>query len=78
MLLLIEQGNQYDEAIIIYKRLLSVNKNSSYAMLQIGHCYEKIGNSSNALAYYYKSIHYDPSMDKAWYRLSKYFLKNKN
>ena len=75
---ILQRLDKYDEAIIIYKRLLSVNKTSSYTMLQIGHCYEKIGNSSNALAYYYKSVHYDPSTDKAWYRLSKYFLKNKN
>ena len=75
---ILKKLDKYEDAIIIYKRLLSVNKTSSYAMLEIGHCYEKTGITSNALAYYYKSVHYDPSMDKAWYRLAKYFLKNKN
>jgi len=75
---ILEKLNKYEEAIVIYKRLLSINKTSSYAMLKIGHCYEKAEDSSNALAYYYKSVHYDASMDKAWYRLAKYFLKNKS
>ena len=48
-----------------------------FRFLKIGYCYEKNGNKNKALAFYYKAVHYDPSFDKGWYRLAKYFSKNK-
>ena len=54
-----------------YKSLLSIDKTSAYAMMKIGHCYEKTGNNNKALAYYYKGVHYEPSLDNAWYKLAK-------
>ena len=74
---ILERLKRYKDAIKTYKSLLSIDKRSAYAMMKIGHCYEKTGNNNKALAYYYKGVHYEPSLDKAWYKLAKYFFKDK-
>ena len=73
----LQKLKKYQEAITNYKDLLAIKENSYYAMMKIGYCYEKIKENSNALAFYYKAVHTEPSFDKAWYRLAKYFFKNK-
>jgi len=60
----LEKLKQYNEAIECYKVTLALDDPTSFALLRIGHCYEKLGQNDLAVQHYYKTVEEDPLLDK--------------
>jgi tetratricopeptide (TPR) repeat protein len=50
---------------------------TSFALLRVGKCYEKLGNIELALKYYHKTVHEDPLLDKAWIAITDFYIRQK-
>ncbi|WP_353778322.1 tetratricopeptide repeat protein [Winogradskyella sp. 3972H.M.0a.05] len=74
----LEKQKRYPEAIENYKITLALEEPTSFALLRIGHCHEKLGQSDLALQYFTKTVHEDPLLDKAWIAITKFYTKKKN
>ena len=62
----LEKLKLYNEAIENYSITLSLEDPTSFALLRIASCHEKLGNNELAVQYYYKTVHEDPLLDKGW------------
>lgn len=51
---------------------------TSFALLRIGKCYEKIGNSELALQFFNKCVEEDALLDKGWIAITDFYFKKKN
>ena len=51
---------------------------TSYALLRIGKCYEKLGNKALALKFFNKTVHEDPLLDKGWIAITDFYVRQKN
>jgi tetratricopeptide (TPR) repeat protein len=51
---------------------------TSFALLRVGKCYEKLGNLEKALKFYLKTVHEDPLLDKAWIAITDFYIRRKN
>jgi len=74
----LEKKKCYNEAISNYKITLELEDPTSFALLRIGKCHEKLGNKDLAVQYYYKTVHEDPLLDKGWISITKFYNKEKN
>ena len=74
----LEKEKQYLEAIENYKITLALDEPTSFALLRIGHCYEKLGKDDLAVQYFYKTVHEDPLLDKGWIAITKFYNKKRN
>jgi tetratricopeptide (TPR) repeat protein len=74
----LEKQKQYLEAIENYKITLALDEPTSFALLRIGHCYEKMGKDDLAVQYFYKTVHEDPLLDKGWIAITKFYNKKRN
>ncbi|WP_299336853.1 tetratricopeptide repeat protein [uncultured Psychroserpens sp.] len=74
----LEKKKQYTEAIENYKITLALDEPTSFALLRIGFCYEKLGNEDLAVQYFYKTVHEDPLLDKGWIAITKFYNKKQN
>lgn len=74
----LEKKKQYLEAIENYKITLALEEPTSFALLRIGHCHEKLGNNDLAVQYFYKTVHEDPLLDKGWIAITKFYNKQQN
>jgi tetratricopeptide (TPR) repeat protein len=74
----LEKQKQYLEAIENYKITLALDEPTSFALLRIGHCYEKLGKDDLAVQYFYKTVHEDPLLDKGWIAITKFYNKKRN
>jgi len=74
----LEKKKSYNEAIANYKITLELEDPTSFALLRIGKCHEKLGNKDLAVQYYYKTVHEDPLLDKGWISITKFYNKEKN
>ncbi len=74
----LEKKKQFLEAIENYKITLALEEPTSFALLRIGHCYDKLGTYDLAVQYYYKTVHEDPLLDKGWIAITKFYNKQKN
>ncbi len=74
----LEKKKLYNEAIDNYKITLALDEPTSFALLRIGHCYEKLGNDDMAVQYFYKTVHEDPLLDKGWIAITKFYNKKQN
>jgi hypothetical protein len=48
------------EAIVSYSRTIELDDPTSYALLRIGKCHEKLGNTVLALKFFSQTVHEDP------------------
>ncbi|MEM6517137.1 MAG: tetratricopeptide repeat protein [Bacteroidota bacterium] len=74
----LEKKKLYNEAISNYKITLELEDPTSFALLRIGKCHERLGNKDLAVQYYYKTVHEDPLLDKGWIAITKFYNKEKN
>ncbi|WP_298761334.1 tetratricopeptide repeat protein [uncultured Psychroserpens sp.] len=74
----LEKKKLYHEAIDNYKITLALDEPTSFALLRIGYCYEKLGNDDLAVQYFYKTVHEDPLLDKGWIAITKFYNKKQN
>ncbi|MGJ8592680.1 MAG: tetratricopeptide repeat protein [Aquaticitalea sp.] len=74
----LEKQKKYVEAIENYKITLALEDPTSFALLRIGNCYEKLGDYDAAVQYFYKTVHEDPLLDKGWIAITKFYCGRKN
>ena len=74
----LEELKCFEEAIESYSISLSLEDPTSFALLRIGHCHEKLGNADLAVQYFYKTVQEDPLLDKGWIAITKFYNKNCN
>lgn len=74
----LEKKKLYHEAIENYKITLALDEPTSFALLRIGYCYEKLGEDDQAVQYFYKTVHEDPLLDKGWIAITKFYNKTQN
>ncbi len=74
----LEKKQCYAEAIENYKITLALDEPTSFALLRIGHCYDKLGENDLAVQYFYKTVHEDPLLDKGWIAITKFYNKKQN
>ena len=59
------------------KKAIKLDEPTSFALLRIGSCYEKLKNNKLAVQYYYKTIHEYPLLDKGWIAITKFYNRKK-
>ena len=69
---------RYEEAIESFIITLGLDDPTSFALLRIGKCYEKINNDEMALQYYTKCVEQDGLLDKGWIAITDFHYKKKN
>ncbi|MCK8481478.1 tetratricopeptide repeat protein [Psychroserpens algicola] len=74
----LEKKKRFHEAIDNYKITLALDEPTSFALLRIGYCYEKLGEDDLAVQYFYKTVHEDPLLDKGWIAITKFYNKKHN
>ncbi|MFZ9074269.1 MAG: tetratricopeptide repeat protein [Flavobacteriaceae bacterium] len=80
----IEKGNilesmgRINEAIENYEVALNSNEPSAFIYKCIGRCHEQLGNTELAKQFYLKSIKLEPSNEKSWEALVRFFITQKN
>ncbi|MDO1500025.1 tetratricopeptide repeat protein [Winogradskyella maritima] len=74
----LEKQNEYAEAIENYKITLALDDPTSFALLRIGHCYEKLGNDDLAVQFFDRCVEEDPLLDKGWIAITKFYLKKQD
>ena len=74
----LETQLQFNEAIENYKITLALDDPTSFALLRIGQCYEKLNQDDLAVQHYYKTVEEDPLLDKGWIAITNFYNKNKN
>ncbi|MEO6348866.1 MAG: tetratricopeptide repeat protein [Aquaticitalea sp.] len=74
----LEKQKKYSEAIENYKITLALDEPTSFALLRMGNCHEKLGEFDLAMQYYYKTVHEDPLLDKGWIAITKYYRRQQN
>ena len=75
---ILEKQKMYREAIENYKVTLALEDPTSFALLRIGNCHEKLGEIDLAVQYYYKTVHEDPLLDKGWIAITKFYNRQQN
>ena len=67
-----------NEAIENYSITLELEDPTSFALLRIGKCFEKLKNKEKALYYYKKTVQEDPLLDKGWIAITNFYLSKKD
>ncbi len=73
-----EKLKKYQEAIDCYNVALELDDPSSFVLLRVAKCYERLGNTEFALNYYLKTVHEDPLLDKGWIAITDFYIRQKN
>lgn len=74
----LEKQEKYNEAIENYKITLAIEDPTSFALLRIGYCYEKLGENDLAVQFFNRTVEEDPLLDKGWIAITKFYNKHKN
>lgn len=74
----LEKLKKYEDAIENYKITLALDDPTTFALLRIGHCYEKLGHDDLAIQFFLKSINDDALLDKGWIAVIKFYMKRLN
>ena len=74
----LERLKRYEEAIESYNRTIELDDPTSYALLRIGKCHEKLGHKALALKFFNKTVHEDPLLDKGWIAITDFYVRQKN
>ena len=71
---LLESTGKTNAAIEQYECALKLEDPTSYILVRIAHCHEKLENDQLALQYFKKGINHDPSYEKAWTGIIDFYL----
>lgn len=71
----LEKLKRYEEAIENYKITLALEDPTSFALLRIGNCYDKLGQKELAIQFLIKTVNEDPLLDKGWIAITKFYMK---
>ena len=71
----LEKQKKYTEAIENYKITLAIEDPTSFALLRIGYCYEKLGFDELAVQFFNQTVEEDPLLDKGWIAITKFYTK---
>lgn len=74
----LEKQKKYTEAIENYKITLALEDPTSFALLRIGYCYEKLGLDELAVQFFNQTVEEDPLLDKGWIAITKFYTKTQN
>lgn len=74
----LERLKRYEEAISCYNHTLDLDDPTAFALHRVGRCYHKMGDKDLAVQYYYKAVHEDPLLDKAWLSIVDLHIEEKN
>ncbi|RNC84881.1 MAG: tetratricopeptide repeat protein [Winogradskyella sp.] len=74
----LEKQKKFTEAIENYKITLALEDPTSFALLRIGYCYEKLNNDDMAVQFFNRTVEEDPLLDKGWIAITKFYNKNQN
>lgn len=74
----LETLKRYKDAIENYKLTLELDDPTSFALLRIGFCNDKLGNDDLAIHYYQRTVKEDPLLDKGWVALTKFYCRKGN
>ena len=74
----LEKQKKYKEAIDNYKITLALEDPTSFALLRIGYCYEKLGQDDLAVQFFDRTVEEDPLLDKGWIAITKFHSKKKD
>ena len=74
----LEKQKKYNEAIENYKITLALEDPTSFALLRIGYCYEKLGNDELAVQFFNQTVEEDPLLDKGWIAITKFYTKTQD
>jgi tetratricopeptide (TPR) repeat protein len=69
---------RYEEAIECYEQTINLDDPTSYALLRIGKCHEKLGNRTEAMKFFNQTVHEDPLLDKGWIAITDFYIREKN
>jgi len=65
-----EALNEFEEAIIIYKKAQKMADPTAWAYYRLGENYLKLEDADQALLSYFNAIHEDPMYAAAWYKIA--------
>ncbi|MFD1063465.1 tetratricopeptide repeat protein [Winogradskyella litorisediminis] len=74
----LEKQKKYHEAIENYKITLALEDPTSFALLRMGYCYEKLGDDDLAVQFFNQTVEEDPLLDKGWIAITKFYNKKQN
>ncbi|MBC3847234.1 tetratricopeptide repeat protein [Winogradskyella echinorum] len=74
----LEKLEKYEEAIENYKITLALEDPTSFALLRMGFCYDKLGQEDLAIQFLKKTIDEDPLLDRGWIAITKFYIKRFN
>ena len=69
---------KYEEAIENYKITLALDDPTSFALLRIGFCYDKLGQEDLAIQFLKRTIEEDALLDRGWIAITKFYMKRLN
>src|SRR5699024_3097255 len=75
---LLENSENYEEAIQCYLTTLELEDATAFAYLHIGECYNKMGQTGLALEFFNKSLQTDPLLDKTWIAITEFYFERKH
>ncbi len=58
-----------------YKITLALDEPTSFALLRIGHCYDKLNQDDLALQFFRKTVEEDALLDQGWIAITKFYMK---
>ena len=70
--------DKFDEAIIEFNKVITVNPKSAAAYYNLGFAYDKKGDLSNAISYFNKAIEIDATLADAYYNRGSAYYKKGN
>ncbi|NQY07216.1 MAG: tetratricopeptide repeat protein, partial [Flavobacteriaceae bacterium] len=74
----LEKLDRFAEAIESYAITLELDDPTSFALLRMGICYERLGHTKTAGKYFHQTIKEDPLLDKGWVAIINYYLNLKD
>ncbi len=74
----LERLGRVNEALDNFRLSIELSEPNSYIYFRIAKCYKKLNNISFFLNYIKKSVREEPSNEKPWIFLIKYYIKKKN
>ena len=71
--------NDYDKAIPVLKKILSMDATLAWGHFSLGTCFAKIGETKQAIAAFQRAIEITPSLAQAYYQLGRvYYSVNRS
>ena len=75
---ILERLKRYNDALENYKISVELSEPNSYIYFKIAKCYRKLDNKKIFIKYIKKALRIEPTNEKAWVYLIKFYLKANN